>query len=86
MAFYLYVANQGGRAGTIVGAFEDAQAAAEEQAITGGTVIEGPKPSYKHLHSYIAKGWTKCPSCGRPTPPWRQDGAAPQAASAESEK
>jgi hypothetical protein len=79
MAFYLYVPNDDGReGGTIVGAFEERHSADCEAALVGGRsqVIEAPKPSFRHLHAFIEKGWTKCAACGRPTPPWRQVKAA----------
>jgi hypothetical protein len=86
LAFYLYVPNSNeSRAGTVVGHFDTHDQAACEKALVGGQIIEASKPSYRHLHSYIAKGWKKCECCGRPNPPWRLDGAAPQAASGEVE-
>jgi hypothetical protein len=82
MAYYLYVPHTSeDRAGTIVGSFDTLNEAEIERGLVGGQIIEAAKPSYRHLHAYIAKGWKKCEACGRPTPPWRLDGAAPQVAS-----
>lgn len=75
MAFYVYVPNTEGRGdGYVSDAFEDQHAADCEAALLGGRarVIEAAKPSYRHLHAFKEKGWTKCQACGRPTPPWRQ--------------
>lgn len=74
MPYYVYVPNnESGQAGTIVGAFDDPEEAACEQALHGmrATVIEAPKPTFGHLRAYVAKGWRKCEACGGITPPWR---------------
>lgn len=75
MAYYVYVPNSDeSNAGTIIGSFDNADDAACEQALHGGraAIIEAAKPSFRHLHAYVEKGWKKCQACGRPTPPWRQ--------------
>jgi hypothetical protein len=83
MAFYVYVPNNPrGGGGYVSDAFDDAHDAACEQATIGGDarIIEAPKPSYRHLYALKEKGWRKCETCGRPTPPWAA-GAGPKPAS-----
>lgn len=86
MAFYLYVPNSNGQSGTVLGAFEALDDARVEQALhSHAQIIEGPKPSYRHLYAYLKNGWKKCEACGRPTPPWRLDGAGPKPVEVASE-
>lgn len=75
MAFYVYVPNTEGQGdGYVSGAHDNQHDADCEAALLGGRarVLEAPKPSYRHLHAFVAKGWSKCESCGGITPPWRQ--------------
>jgi len=75
MPFYVYVPNTEGRGdGYVSNAHENQHDAECEAATIGGRarVIEAAKPSFRHLHAYVEKGWKKCEACGRPTPPWRQ--------------